>query len=212
MTFPVFTIGGPPRTKKTSSRIVQIPAKGTRRSMSEDGAINFIYENIPDGCGQAQLAAAIRKAFERGFAAAKSGFPRLLPSEAHEEWFTRAMQQSPIIRQRLIRAGIDIPIRDRINVRALFFRDAERGDLTGYMQALADWLQEPQHKNGKTTRNGAGIIGNDSQIASWDGTRMLKDAAAPRIEVQISIVGKETQQTLFETEKKPAVEVAHESW
>ena len=42
--------------------------------------------------------------------------------------------------------------------------------------ALADALEE------------AGIVENDRLIVSWDGSRLLKDAATPRIEVMLEAV------------------------
>jgi len=66
-----------------------------------------------------------------------------------------------------------LPITDEVNCRALFYRDALRGDAVGYYQALADALEE------------AGIVKNDRLIVSWDGSRLLKDADIPRIEVTL---------------------------
>jgi hypothetical protein len=112
----------------------------------------------------------------------------IIPSSGNEEWFKAAMQQSPILRTTLLRKGISLPITQYVNVRALFYRDRLTGDATGYYQALADYLQAPRQKDGKTTRHGAGIIDDDALIASWDGSRLLKDAANPRIEVTITVL------------------------
>jgi len=110
-------------------------------------------------------------------------FPRVLPSEAHEAWFSEAMSHAQQIRARLRQDGAQLPLTGPVEVTALFYREnAVEGDLTGYMQALGDWLQQPRHQ---PKRNGAGIIGDDRQIHSWDGTRKAMDRAAPRIEVTI---------------------------
>ena len=61
-----------------------------------------------------------------------------------------------------------------MHVRALVYRDADRGDLTGYEQAIGDALEA------------RGVIPNDKWIKSWDGTRLLKDAANPRVELLIT--------------------------
>jgi hypothetical protein len=160
LALPAFTIAGPPRTKKTSNRIVQIRAKGGGR-----------------------------------------GFTKILPSEAHEAWFKAAMQQAPGIRAALLRAGVRLPLAGLLNVRAMFYRDRLSGDATGFYQGLADWLQEPRaNKDGKTIRQGAGIIRDDAQIVSWDGSRLLKDAARPRIEVQIEVVEAGQQELGLEEE------------
>ncbi len=116
------------------------------------------------------------------------GFTKILPSEAHEQWFKEAMGQVPIIRRLVDPLGEGLlPLACPVAVRAIFFRDRLSGDLLGYLQALADWLQEPKiGPSGKMTRNGAGIIKDDAQIKSWDGSRLDKDATCPRIEVTIA--------------------------
>jgi Holliday junction resolvase RusA-like endonuclease len=98
------------------------------------------------------------------------GRPLILPSEAHEEWYARAFPQA---RYAFVmhRKRCALPLAEPVNVRALFFRDARRGDTTGYYQALADLLER------------AGILKNDKFIASWDGSRLLVDRDNPRIEV-----------------------------
>jgi hypothetical protein len=156
-----FTVPGPPRTKKTSQRIVQIKAKGGGR-----------------------------------------GFTKILPSEAFMEWFKRAMQYAPLIRAQLARAGVRLPITAFVQVRATFYRDRDSGDLLGYEQALADWLQAPKiNERGKLIRQGAGVIADDVQIRSWDGSRLSKDAACPRIEVELSVIGERPASgDLFEEE------------
>jgi hypothetical protein len=110
-----------------------------------------------------------------------------IPSAAHKVWFDLAMQQAPFIRTQMRASSVAtlvFPITAPVSVCATFYRDADRGDLLSYMEALADWMQEPRLK---PKRNGAGIIADDKQICSWDGTRMLT-SGNPRIEVTISIV------------------------
>lgn len=106
----------------------------------------------------------------------RPGFPKLLPSEAHEDWFDEAMQQAPGIVSELGRRGVELPLVALVNVRALFYRERDTGDACGFYQALGDWLQA------------AGILQDDRLIESWDGSRRLKDAADPRIEVWIEVV------------------------
>ncbi len=93
------------------------------------------------------------------------GRPRIIPSSAYTAWDKLAQSQLAIFR-----ASTDwkLPLQCRLNCKALFLRDAERGDAVGYYQALADTLEA------------GGIVVNDSQIVSWDGSRMLKDADKPR--------------------------------
>lgn len=69
-------------------------------------------------------------------------------------------------------------------VAAVIYREALRGDLVGYLQALADLLQE------------AGVVADDKWITSWDGSRMDKSAERPRIELTIELLP-EAQPALF---------------
>jgi Holliday junction resolvase RusA-like endonuclease len=93
------------------------------------------------------------------------GRHRLIPSAAFGAW--NAVAQVHLLK-------IDtMPLLVPVNCRALFYRDALRGDAVGYYQALADALEE------------ARIVENDALIVQWDGSRLLKDAANPRIEVTL---------------------------
>lgn len=113
-----------------------------------------------------------------------------MPSEAYLEWFDNAMSQAPTIRRTLLNGGYELPIKGPVSIRATFYRERLSGDATGFYQALADWLQESRiNENGRTTRNGAGIIEDDSQIGHWDGSRLAKDANCPRIVVEIEVLG-----------------------
>ena len=93
-----------------------------------------------------------------------------VPSEAYEEWNASAQQQFMEIRAK---AKIDLPITGDVNVRALFFRKTDIGDAVGFYQGLADSMQH------------GGIVEDDRQVVSWDGTRLLKDAANPRVIVTV---------------------------
>lgn len=104
-----------------------------------------------------------------------------VPSKAYREWHAFASSQAFRIKATMRAAGIDPPIRRRVNVRAMFYQDQERGaDECGYMQALGDWLQD------------VGIIRNDRQI-HWDGVRLAVDRQRPRIEVEIEIAAAESE-------------------
>lgn len=119
----MFTIVGPPRTKKTSQRILRAPG----------------------------------------------GRPFVMPSKVSRAWGKDAIYQLDRQKPHPKWPAIAGPV----SVRALFYRDADRGDLTNYEQGVGDALQ------------GAGIIVNDKQIESWDGSRKLIDRANPRVEIFI---------------------------
>lgn len=186
-----FTLPGAPRTKKTSNRIVHIGPKRKLNSLQESIISAFTGGAAVDILVRQYGYTTVYGAFREGLRSLAPGFNKILPSEAHEEWFKTAMQYGMLIRGQLQRAGATLPISGPVEVEAVFYRDANRGDLLGFEQALADWMQAPKFsepKPGKPPRqlrDGAGIIVDDVQVVSWDGSRLAKDAANPRIEVTI---------------------------
>lgn len=99
--------------------------------------------------------------------------PYHVPSEAHELWLERVAWQA-----RLQAAAARWPkCRRRVTVKALVYREALVGDHVGYTQAIGDMLEY------------AGVLADDKLIADWDGTRLLKDAINPRVEITISVLG-----------------------
>lgn len=100
-------------------------------------------------------------------------FHKVLPSKAFQVW--NEMAQIHLAR---VRSASPIWLRDSrgftLNCRALIYRDALRGDAVGFYQAIADALQD------------SGLIENDKLIVSWDGSRLLKDAKNPRVEITLS--------------------------
>jgi len=136
---PGFIIHNAPRTKKNSSRVVNIgPMCRT--------------------CGR------------------RGGFPKVLPSEAYEQWEAAAIRESMVIKAKLRAMGVDLPIMAPISVEALIYRERDTGDAVGYYQAVGDMLQE------------AGIIKDDRLIEDWDGSRRLIDRVNPRVEIYIRVL------------------------
>lgn len=119
-------------------------------------------------------------------AVSKAGraFVRVVPSEYYRAWHKQAKPQLLVWRAQMRVAQIptiDIPV----NVAAIFYRDAETGDAVGYYQGLADALQTAE------------ILVDDKLIVQWDGSRMMKDARNPRIEVKITtLAGGQTRMDL----------------
>ena len=115
---------------------------------------------------------------------------KVMPSEAYREWFKEAMGSVHQIKSWARQNGVELPVKGQVWVKAIFYCDtAGVGDLVGYEQGLGDWLQEPKidmKKNPpRMTRDGAGIITDDKNIASWDGSRVRIDRQNPRIEIEI---------------------------
>ena len=123
------------------------------------------------------------------------GRQRVLPSKAWSEWCQKSeitidggQLHRTTIGLLYQRAGDDFmaaeywnPIGDPLNCAATFYRDALRGDAVGFYQGLADLLDK------------RGVIANDSQIVSWDGSRLLLDRENPRVELTLTPVsGKAT--------------------
>jgi hypothetical protein len=117
--------------------------------------------------------------------------PILLPSEAYREWERFALESlkkagivEPVMMGRKANGKPDVRLRWTVaeaidypvNCCALVYRDARVGDCCGYYQAIGDMLQA------------AGIVADDRWISSWDGSRLLKDAARPRIEIALTEV------------------------
>lgn len=97
-----------------------------------------------------------------------------LPSEA---WKTWAAALVPKLKAWMAQ-NRQQPIAHPVNCRALFYRDALRGDAVGFYQGLADLLQK------------AGVLVDDKYVTQWDGSRLLKDAARPRVEVTLTRIEK----------------------
>lgn len=92
---------------------------------------------------------------------------RLLPSAAF-----RAYQEACLWQLRDWSARP--PIDGWVGCAAIFYRDRDVGDLNNYTAALADILEK------------AGVLVNDRLIRSWDGSRVDKDPARPRVEVLLT--------------------------
>lgn len=95
------------------------------------------------------------------------GRPMMLPSPEYRAWEAGCGRASIFDRTAP-------PITWPVNCAAQIFRHANIGDAVGYYQAIADVLEV------------LGVVENDRLIVSWDGTRMLKDAADPRVEVLLT--------------------------
>jgi len=105
----------------------------------------------------------------------RGALPRVMPSDVYEDMEARVV--APLRRAWTGRAPIAFPVL----VEAVFYRDAARGDLLGYQQALADVLQAAQ------------VVIDDKWIVGWPmpadgGLPMRKDAQRPRIELVITAV------------------------
>ncbi len=139
------------------------------------------------------------------------GFTKIIPSKAYCDWFDVMMTYALPIKNAIQRQGIVLPIRGPVRLFAVFYRERAVGDLTNFEEALADLIHEPRYSKTrrnwagapKRTRDGYGLIGDDSQIVSWGESRLDKDASNPRIYFTIDPV--QSGLELF-PEKEPKVE------
>lgn len=80
------------------------------------------------------------------------------------------------------RPELNLQLAGQLELSALVYRDKNLGDLGGYLNAVCDVLQS------------TGIILNDRQIASFDGSRLDKDAENPRVEITLTVLAQATVQ------------------
>lgn len=108
------------------------------------------------------------------------GFPILVPSKEYKAWEKVAVLQMKV-------QWREQPIARACQVRARVFRERATGDLVNYLGAIADALQV------------ANVVVDDKWIVSWDGSRLLKDAKRPRVELEITPFAEDgTTSTLFD--------------
>ncbi|MEP6651798.1 MAG: hypothetical protein ABJA82_00475 [Myxococcales bacterium] len=91
----------------------------------------------------------------------------VIPSSANESWTKTAVLQ---LRSQRQAAPLDTPV----NLTAVVYREKNLGDLIGYLQAIADALETAQ------------VLTNDRLIVGFNGCRMTKDAANPRVELTVT--------------------------
>lgn len=105
-------------------------------------------------------------------------FRKVLPSKAWEHWVKHARVQGTMDATDMTWHYTErmLPLAVPLHITAIFYRDARRGDLVGYMQGLADLLEK------------RGVIANDRQLVNWDGTRLDLDRDNPRTEVTLTEV------------------------
>lgn len=158
-------------------------------------ALQRLSESLPRRSGKSDLTSEIQRALEdvgvltftlpgaprtkktsnRLVTLGRTGRQKILPSAAFVDWQTEAgfhLAKYKAARNSSFKTIIKTPV----NCKALFYRDKDVGDAVGFYQALADCLEEYR------------IVFNDSLIVSWDGSRMLKDALNPRVEVTLEPV------------------------
>ncbi len=95
-----------------------------------------------------------------------NGYPLVNQSKAYRAYEKKALAEMV--------AYPGETIRGPVMVRVLYWlKDRRRPDLTNLLQATADILEK------------AGVIANDRNIVSWDGSRIMGVSHNPRAEITI---------------------------
>jgi Holliday junction resolvase RusA-like endonuclease len=103
-----------------------------------------------------------------------------MPSKKSKDWEKDAIGQ--LRRQVLPRAVPGLPtFWSDVTVNAQIYRARDTGDIHNFFQAIGDALQ-----GGGGRRNRVPcVLADDSQIKSWDGSRLRLDRKNPRVELTI---------------------------
>lgn len=108
----------------------------------------------------------IKKNSKRIFA--RGRFKTVLPSEAYLKWEKDARAHAMI--QKTCKTPIKLPVA----VKAAIYYKGPMMDIHGAFESIADAFQ--------------GILWeNDSQIKSWDGSRIYHDKDNPRTEIEVTL-------------------------
>lgn len=165
-------IPGAPRTKKNSAQIFRNIVDGFFLKFVQE-FLSHCWPWLSKGTwSEHQIMEWIKERGEDGYEGYEPlPHPTLLPSANYLAWEKASIALAlPILE----RCRSYLPITYAVHVYARIYRDADRGDWVGYTQAIGDFLEK------------AGVLKDDEQIKSWDGTRVLKDSKNPRIELWIS--------------------------
>ena len=105
------------------------------------------------------------------------GRVRVLPSKAWMKWVKTALvvaDERMVVDDRVCDEHCVLLNPEPYNIKATFYRDANRGDAVGYYQGIADLL-EKRH-----------VIADDKWLVSWDGSRLEIDRKNPRVEIVLT--------------------------
>lgn len=140
-------IHGIPRTKKTSGQGVVLPPK------IKGGKYRAVM--FPAADWRIWVKEARIMIDGLSFVNVKKSIPRLVPLAGEPRLWT--------------------PLSVPMNCAAVFYLgNRQHGDTLGYLQGLADLLQERE------------VVANDRHIITWDGSRVVHNGTTPRVEVTLT--------------------------
>ena len=94
----------------------------------------------------------------------------IVPSADFRAWEKRVLPQLALFRSK----HAPLPVLVPVNLRATIYRDRAVGDIGNYLAAICDVLEKSK------------IVENDRLIMSFDGSRLRKDGANPRVEIVLT--------------------------
>lgn len=149
---------GAPRTKKTSNRL------GWRYSRRLGRKVRVV---LPSAAWSRWAKGAVIVVREAGRSCSGTYF---MPGRGRKLWPVRYTYEGAFF------LGLHPVTAARVRCVAKFYRQAQTGDASGFYQGLGDLLEK------------RGVIANDSQIADWNGSELLKDSACPRVELTLEVL------------------------
>jgi hypothetical protein len=167
-------IPGAPRTKKNSPVLIT----GMTDAWLKDLVMDFQRELVPI---RFQEEATVLEWLRNRETALPH--PKLLPSQAYRDWEAAAIKG---VLPELEPLRKYFPINYSCHLLAKVYRERDAGDWCGYMQGIGDFLED------------IGVLEDDVLLRSFDGSRLLKDAENPRIELWLLPYYQETGMGLFE--------------
>lgn len=170
----------PPRTKKNHPVLVRNVTDSVLCKMIQEWEEN--RPEPPRSMGKVEpIAEATVKAFLEN-RDTQLPHPRLFPSPQYQEWHRKAVAEMLPKVQEL---KPYLPITCAVHCWVQIYRERDTGDKIGYLQGVYDWLQD------------MGILSDDRQVLSDDGSRMHTDVESPRVELVISPFVREGSMGLF---------------
>ena len=176
-----FLIAGPPRTKKTSLRVVTIPGRNGARGFTKI---------LPSEAFEEWLQCALLQGGQIRYELQRLGYklPIASPVSISAQFFRQADTGDT--------TGFYQSLADALHAPQYRFKCTcgAPGQNSYTLQPINCRSCTRLILHGKESRKGLGIIRDDSQISHWDGSRLFVDRHRPRVEVTLTVLAEAVQQ------------------